>query len=256
MKLCNHSGYNRRLSISDCKKSAMNNITDDFFLNSDTPSDIVLKRAIRLNKTIIKSGIRQGDIADKIGVSRQTLNKLVKGRQKITYDWACRLAEVLKTTPDFLMGKSDLGIDAVNIEKNGIAIQTLSVPAGAGGGKIIDEYSIWSESSYFDASLIIERLRTSPENLYSMTIEGQSMEPILENGDTILINKNKTDVSEPGIFVLFDGDGIVCKWVERIVNSNPAQYRILSENPRFSAYTVLAEQTQIIGRVVWYGRIL
>ena len=98
------------------------------------------------------------------------------------------------------------------------------------------------------------------------------MEPLLQNGDQVLVDTRKISVVEPGLFVLFDGDGIVCKWVERAHDSAPRKLRLKSENPRFDSYDVVAERAQIsragadnrsgglvreaavIGRVIWPGR--
>ena len=64
------------------------------------------------------------------------------------------------------------------------------------------------------------------------------MEPLLQNGDQVLVDTRKISVVEPGLFVLFDGDGIVCKWVERAHDSAPRKLRLKSENPRFDSYDV------------------
>ena len=64
------------------------------------------------------------------------------------------------------------------------------------------------------------------------------MEPLLQNGDQVLVDTRKISVVEPGLFVLFDGDGIVCKWVERAHDWAPRKLRLKSENPRFDSYDV------------------
>lgn len=224
-----------------------------------TPTKLLLAKAERLSRRLIQVAITQKELADRLGVSRQTIHKLTKGHQNINREWAHIIAPHLKTTEEYLLLETDRNEfleNSNNVDKC-LPISTLSVPAGAGGGYLIEANpETWGEPSYFDTRLIVERIRVNPEKLCSIQIEGQSMEPILNNGDTVLVNMEKNNVTEPGIFVIFDGDGIVCKWVERIVGSEPAQYRIKSENKRFSEYTVLAEQTQIIGRVVWFGRVL
>lgn len=221
-----------------------------------TPTEMLLAKANRLSRRLLQVAITQKELADRLGVSRQTIHKLVKGHQNINREWAHVIAPHLKTTEEWLLLETDEN-DFVENTNNCLPISTLSVPAGAGGGYLIEANpETWGEPSYFDTRLIVNKLRASPNKLCSVQIEGQSMEPILNNGDTVLVNMEKNNVTEPGIFVIFDGDGIVCKWVERIVGSEPAQYRIKSENSRFSEYTVLADQTQIIGRVVWFGRVL
>lgn len=80
------------------------------------------------------------------------------------------------------------------------------------------------------------------------------MEPVLYSGDQILVHRRKINVAEPGIFVLWDGDGLVCKWVEKDRTSDVPKYRIFSENHRFREYTALADEAVIHGRVIWFAR--
>lgn len=233
---------------------------------SKLSSQHLLEKSERLARVVRKSGLKQADIAEQVGCTPQTINKLVRGYQNLSADWARRLSTILGVTPDYLLMDTDelpsgfIKYDDVEISKKTtrcIAIPTLSVPAGAGGGKILDaEPCVWKDETYFDEKFILGNLKVSADNLCVVTIEGQSMEPVLNNGDTVLVNMLKNNVNEPGIFVLFDGEGIVCKWVERLVGSEPAKYRIKSENNRFSEYVILADEAKIIGRVVWFGRTL
>ena len=79
-------------------------------------------------------------------------------------------------------------------------------------------------------------------------------EPLLGNRDRVIVDTTKLSLAEPGLFVLWDGGGLVCKWVQRVPGSEPAMLRIMSENPRFQPYDIPAEQARILGRVVWFAR--
>jgi phage repressor protein C with HTH and peptisase S24 domain len=47
----------------------------------------------------------------------------------------------------------------------------------------------------------------------------------------------------------------VCKWVERIPNTDPPRLRISSENSRFQPYDAVEhDEATLIGRVVWFAR--
>jgi addiction module HigA family antidote len=47
--------------------------------------------------------ITQGDLAERMGVSRRTVNEICQERRGVTADMAHRLARVLNTTPDVWM---------------------------------------------------------------------------------------------------------------------------------------------------------
>ncbi|BCI68119.1 hypothetical protein AAJCM20276_27430 [Acetobacter aceti] len=136
-----------------------------------------------------------------------------------------------------------------------LPVPTLDIRAGAGGGGIVDGAYL-GPPRYFESGFIENELRASPVDLCLLEIEGQSMEPLLRHGDTVLVDRRKSNLSMEGIFVLFDGDGVVCKWVERVHGAEVPTIRLRSENERFSPYEVEAANCQILGRVVWFARRL
>jgi addiction module HigA family antidote len=49
-------------------------------------------------------GIRSGDLASAMGVSKRTVRELIEGKRAVTADLALRLAGVLGTTGRFWLG--------------------------------------------------------------------------------------------------------------------------------------------------------
>ena len=107
---------------------------------------------------------------------------------------------------------------------------------------------------YFRKSWIYDRLNTKPENLRMVFVQGDSMEPTLCQGDMVLVDIEMKNPSPPGIFIIFDGMGLVVKRLEFIPNSNPASIRVLSDNSQYHPYASILQKTKIIGRVVWFSR--
>lgn len=202
-------------------------------------------------------------LARNAGVGETYVRDLLTGRSRNpTIDKLQKIAGALGCTVDdlersFAEGapKADLPAVVQSAPAGYAAVAFLSSRAGMGGGQMVDS-SIYGEPKYFEESFIQHDLRASPADLIVVQVEGQSMEPMLQNGDTVIVDRRKCSVIEPGIFVLFDGDGVVCKWVERVHGADEPTIRIKSENSRFSDYEVLAESCQIVGRVVWFARRL
>jgi phage repressor protein C with HTH and peptisase S24 domain len=63
--------------------------------------------------------------------------------------------------------------------------------------------------------------RARPNELRMITVDGDSMDPLLSSGDRILIDTSQRVPVPPGIFVIWDGMGLVAKRVEHIPNSEP-----------------------------------
>jgi addiction module HigA family antidote len=56
-----------------------------------------------LKEFLTPMGLTQVDAAEKMGISLNRLNELIRGKRGVTADTALRLAKLLKTTPEFWM---------------------------------------------------------------------------------------------------------------------------------------------------------
>lgn len=126
-----------------------------------------------------------------------------------------------------------------------------SVHVSAGGGTLVDgehKRRDWP----FATDYLRHELGLDRSNLALVEVRGDSMEPTLSSGDRVLVNMSDVQVSQPGVFVLYDGDGTVVKRVERIPGT--PKVALISDNQRHGRYEVEADFVQIVGRVVWAAR--
>ena len=129
-----------------------------------------------------------------------------------------------------------------------VMVPVFDVRASAGGGAFNEtenQIGVWP----FERQYLASELRIRPSDLAIIEVVGDSMEPKLQSGDRAVIDQHDTNISNPGIFLIHDGHGLVIKRIERIFNTDPVQVRLISDNPAHSPYDVTAEQVQIIGRV-------
>lgn len=133
------------------------------------------------------------------------------------------------------------------------AVPEVQIIASAGGGSLVDQEQR-GETWYFPVSWLQHELHADAATLRIISIDGDSMEPILESGDKILVDTARKAPSPPGIFVLFDGMGLVAKQLEPVPNTEPARVLIRSANARYQDYERTVDEVSIIGRVVWFAR--
>ena len=88
-----------------------------------------------------------------------------------------------------------------------VAIPEIDVRAAAGAGAIHDGLEESKEVWYFPAPLIRHEFRARPDDLRVLTIDGDSMEPLLGSGDRIMVDTSQRVPVPPGIFVIWDGMG-------------------------------------------------
>lgn len=92
---------------------------------------------------------------------------------------------------------------------------------------------------------------SAPDQVRIISVVGDSMAPTLFAGQRVMIDTADRTPSPPGVFVLWDGDGLVLKRVERVFGSkDPAKLAIMSDNPKYRTYEVPIEEVHINGRVI------
>ena len=108
----------------------------------------------------------------------------------------------------------------------------------------------------FHRSMLKQIYQGDPADLRLLKIRGDSMEPVLSDGDAVMINIMDGITSPPGIFAIFDGVGIMVKRIEVIPDSDPILARISTANTQYSSYQRNLNDIRIIGRVIWFSRSL
>lgn len=91
-----------------------------------------------------------------------------------------------------------------------------------------------------------------PRMLAAIRVSGDSMEPLLRDGDEILVDRTPQPFRE-GIHVLRMGEVL---HVKRVQAGPPGRVNLISANPAYEPVRVSLDDIDVIGRVVWKsGRI-
>ena len=137
-----------------------------------------------------------------------------------------------------------------------LSVREIDVRASAGAGAFHDGLEESKETWLFPEPVVRHEFRARPQDLHIITIDGDSMEPLLSTGDRILIDSSQRVPVPPGIFVIWDGMGLVAKRVEHVPQSEPPKIVIKSVNPEYQTYERGADEVNIIGRVIWAAKRL
>lgn len=108
----------------------------------------------------------------------------------------------------------------------------------------------------FPAAGFRQRFGAAPEGVFIDEVRGDSQEPTLFSGQPVMIDANDRRASPPGIFLCWDGVGMVFKRIEVIPNTEPTRVLLKSDNPRYQTYERLLSEIHIYGRVVGTWRRL
>jgi hypothetical protein len=136
-----------------------------------------------------------------------------------------------------------------------IRIAELDVRASAGGGLLGENEKMIAEWQV--PSGVVRSHSTAPAaDLRIITVMGDSMEPTLQPGQRVLVDTGDRKPSPPGIFVVWDGLGLVIKRVQMVPHSEPPKVKITSDNAKYEGYERSLDEAYIQGRVIGQWRWL
>lgn len=208
----------------------------------------------RLKEAIRQKGLNASELAKKADVKSSFIYDILNGKSSNpSTSKMAKISAALEIDLPSLLGLENLSTSPKMDSAEYVVISSmLATSSGDAGAMIIEEKK--GEPYYFRRSWVKDRLKTEPENLRMIFVEGDSMEPTLCQADMVLIDITKRNPSPSGIFVLFDGMGLIAKRLEFIAQSEPPSVKILSDNSQYQPYERTVSDAEIIGRIVWFAR--
>jgi transcriptional regulator with XRE-family HTH domain len=93
---------------------------------------------------------------------------------------------------------------------------------------------------------LTHELRSDPEQTIICTVDSQAVEPALEYGDKVFVNRFDIKPSPAGIFVFWDGIGMAFARMQVVPGATP---KVRISQKGLDAYDMELKDIQIIGRV-------
>ena len=190
------------------------------------------------------------------GLSEATLRSYLSGDTYPTLDRLMQIALAAEVSPTWLA----FGDGEESLDNSGSAsprpplmedyafVPLYDAQCSAGAGAWNDHCRVLTYLSFTRYSLRKQGL--TPEHLSAIRVDGDSMEPVLHNGDTVLIDHTRTNIEGEGIYVIRLDDHLYAKRLQRSFDG----VAVISENPSYDRLTVPKErlvELEVIGRAVW-----
>ncbi|MCM0000164.1 MAG: transcriptional regulator [Erythrobacter sp.] len=132
-------------------------------------------------------------------------------------------------------------------EAEWVEVPRLDLGAAAGAGRVPDAEAAFDTFRF--SRRWLEEQGLARAELSAIRVEGDSMEPLLNDGDEILVDRAPRAFRD-GIHVVRLGDTLM---VKRVAGAGPGRIALLSQNFAYPPVEVAADEVEIIGRVVWKG---
>ncbi|OIK52056.1 Cro/Cl family transcriptional regulator [Proteus mirabilis] len=228
--------------------------------------EVVMSIAERLLSARVKAGLSQAELADKVGVSQQSIQKIESGQtlfprkvEDIAHAVGVSAHWLQFGAPDENGAKTDFNVkEWEEIEQHqddfiGIPVLDIELSAGCGANAELIEQEEYTYPFRRDE---LRRYNVNARNARIVKIIGNSLYPVLNSGDLVAIDTSKRDIRDGDLYAIRDG---VLLRVKILVYQSDGGVIIKSFNKdeypdeRLNK-NEMAARVHIIGRVFWSSR--
>lgn len=191
------------------------------------------------------------ELANLSGIHETQLYKYIKGANAPSVAVAAALAQAGNETLDWLLLGKRPALAVATEEDTYAYVPLYDARCSAGSGAWNERSRVLVNLSFTRYSLRKKGLK--PDSLACLRVDGDSMAGLLEDGDTVMIDLNRTTLEGEGVYVVMLDDHLYAKRLQRQFDGS---VRIISHNKEYDPMTVPKErlgELHIIGRVVWSG---
>lgn len=178
-------------------------------------NELVDTFANRLNKAITLRNIKPIELSEKTGIDKSKISSYMSGRYKAKQDGVYLLAKALDVNEAWLMGldvpmeriKDDIfqKIGAIPLSE----IETTKIPVL---GKVKAGYNYLAQENIIEY-IFFNIDGSDKENYYALYVTGNSMEPLFDDGDIVIVHKQDNFNNGENCVVLINGDEATIKKV-------------------------------------------
>ncbi len=209
-----------------------------------------LKEILNRIKDILSDEIKgrkifDKDVAEALSINQVTLATM-KSRSKIPYKEILEFCALRKISINWLMFNQMVQSIANESEKFEKIHYFKDIYASAGGGAL--NYDEQSEFLTLDEEMV-NRLggKHAIKNIHALNVVGDSMEPTLNNGDILFMDRNSVNPNRNGIYIVSTPAGIFVKRLQLKLDGTVA---LVSDNESYSDEIVNIEDITVLGKVV------
>lgn len=203
----------------------------------------------------------QADLAALLKVHRSAVTQ-AKKKDAVPKAWVLAVSRRTGADADWLeFGRPGRGRPAWSAPQDGgggedegrfAAVPKVRARLSAGGGSFETAGEV--ESVYpFRRDWL--RRKGNPASMVLMDVVGNSMEPEIRHGDTVLLDQGQTAVVAHAVYAVGVEDTVLVKRVEK----RPGALVLLSDNKDYAPIVLSGDELEalrVIGRVLWVGREL
>lgn len=214
----------------------------------------------RIAQRMKELGLQHKDLVAATGASKGTVTNWISGVNNPTNKRLVELAQVLKTTPSWLLtGNSTPEFTQVEpwdsntpVDDDEVEIPFFKDFSFACGAGAIGEALLSEKRRLRMSKATLRNKAIDKKNAVATTSSGDSMSPTIKDGDTIHLDLGRKTIKDGKIFAICHGGLFMAK---RLYNLPMGGVRIVSDNAaeypeiHLSAQEIIDQQFEIVGWV-------
>lgn len=171
--------------------------------------------ANRLQKAMNLKNMKQVDLVEKTNIDKSLISNYLKGKYKAKQDNLYLLAKVLNVSEAWLMGydvPTERNSEDILNKIGAIPISDIDVTNIPLLGTVKAGYNYLAQENIIDyISFKVDG--TDKENYYALNVVGDSMTPLFDDGDTVIVHKQDDFENGDNCVVLINGEEATIKKV-------------------------------------------
>lgn len=206
--------------------------------------EIIEKLKDVLSESSIGKKVFDKDVATALNIPQATFATMKK-RNSIPYEEILEFCAVKKISVNWLFFDQAVDMLKEETEKFFQVRYFSDIRASAGGGGFGDE----GEEEYItvDEKVMHNMVGLGNTDLEAINVVGESMEPTLQDGSIVFLDRTQTNINKNGIFIASTTGGLFIKRIHQRVDG---MIELISDNSMYPPQAINPDEVTILGKVV------
>jgi phage repressor protein C with HTH and peptisase S24 domain len=207
-------------------------------------SEIIEKLKDVIYETKIGGKVFDKDVAQALNIPQATFATMKK-RNSIPYEEILEFCAMKKISVNWLFFDQAVDMLKAETEKFFQVRYFSDIRASAGGGaEVFDENY---ETITIDEKIMHNMVGLGNTELEAIHVDGESMEPTLQDGSIVFVDRTQTNINKDGIFIASTTAGL---FIKRIRQRADGMVELISDNKAYSPEVLAPDEVSIVGKVV------
>ncbi len=207
-------------------------------------SEIIEKLKDVLSESSIGKKVFDKDVATALNIPQATFATMKK-RNSIPYEEILEFCALKKISVNWLFFDQAVDMLKAETEKFFQVRYFADIRASAGGGAYGFDEDF--ETISIDEKIMHNMVGIGNTELEAIHVNGESMEPTLQDGSIVFVDRDQTNINKDGIFIASTTTGL---FIKRIRQRADGMVELISDNKMYSPEVISPDEVSIVGKVV------